>query len=189
MLKEELKRTETNLKELKLKKKSYLRCIKKFKYSIRTGARCQQMSTSLWYPPNLPTLRLPALIFRSIGNLFVCNILSHHEWIVSNVNSLAQNFMKYCLNITHYQFTRGSRGPKLFHASAIVATTWCLVVYLSEYFKIFFLLPLLNVLVLIECWRCDLSGILEKMYLSLLTKFSIKSQPLMACTNLLGYYN
>ena len=54
---------------------------------------------------------------------FFCNILSHHECNVSSVNPLYQNVMKYCLNITHYQFTTGSSGLKLFNVSAIVATT------------------------------------------------------------------
>ena len=120
---------------------------------------------------------------------FFCNILSHHECIVSTVNPLYQNFIKNCLNISHYQFITGSSGLKLFHVSAILATTWCLVVYLSEYFKIYFLQPLLKVLVLIECWLSDLGGILDEVYLSLLTKFSSNPQPLMVCTNLLGYYN
>ena len=47
-------------------------------------------------------------------NLFVCNILSHHEFIVSNVNPLSQNFMIYCLNITHYQFKQGPGGSNCF---------------------------------------------------------------------------
>ena len=126
---------------------------------------------------------------RSIGNLFVCNILSHHEYIVSNVKPLSQNVMKYCLNITHYQFTTGSRGLKRFNVSAILATTWFIVVNLSENVKIFYLRPLLKVLVLIKCWMCDLRGILDKVYLSLLTKFCINSKHLMVCTNLLEYYN
>ena len=83
--------------------------------------------------------------------------------------------MKYCLNITHNQFTTGSRGPKLFNVSAILATKWCLVVKLSEYVKVFFLRQLLKVQVLIECWLFDLSGILDKVYLSLFTKFRSKS--------------
>ena len=55
--------------------------------------------------------------------IFFCDILSHHECIVSNINYLSQNFIKNCLNITHYQFITGSRGLKLFHVSAILATT------------------------------------------------------------------
>ena len=97
--------------------------------------------------------------------------------------------MKYGLNITHYQFTTGSRKLKLFNVSANLATTWFLVVYLSEYAKIFFLQPLLKVLVLIEYWLCGLSEILDKVYLSLLTKFRSKLQQLMVCSNLLWYYN
>ena len=59
-------------------------------------------------------------------------------------------------------------------------------------FKICFkkiLRPLLKVLVLIVCWLCDLSGILDEAYLSLWTAFSSKPQPPMVCTNLLGYFN
>ena len=54
-------------------------------------------------------------------------------------------------------------------------------------YAVFFLQPVLKVNVLIKCWLCDLSGIADKIYLSLLTKFSSKSQQLMVCTNLLGY--
>ena len=120
---------------------------------------------------------------------FFCDILSHHECVVSNVNPLSQNVIKNCLNITHYQFITGSSGLKLFHVNSILATTWCLLVFLSEYVKIFFLRQILKVLVLIACWLSDLSGILDKVYLSLLTNFCRKSQPLMVCTDLLGYYN
>ena len=141
------------------------------------------------YNDNNQWFKWYAFILRSIENWFFCGILGHQECIVCNVNDLSQNFMKYCLNIIHYQFTTGSRGLKLFNVSAILATIWCLVVYLSEYVKIFFLRPLLKILVLIECLLCYLSGILDKVYLSLLTKFHSKSQVLMVCTNLLGYYN
>ena len=36
---------------------------------------------------------------------------------------------------------------------------------------------------------CDLSGILDEVYLFILTVFSSRSQPLRVCTDLLGYYN
>ena len=68
-------------------------------------------------------------------------------------------------------FKRGSRKLKLLNVRAITATTWSLVAYLSESVQIFLLRPLLKVLVLIVCWLCDLSGILVKVYLSLLTEF------------------
>ena len=85
---------------------------------------------------------------------------SSSMYIVSNVNPLSLNVIKYFLNISHYQFTTVSRGLKLFHVSSPLVTTWCLMVYLSEYvfFYFFILRPLLKVLVLIECWLCDLSG-------------------------------
>ena len=38
--------------------------------------------------------------------LFFCDILSHHECIVYNENTLSQNFMKYC-------FQRGPGGSNL----------------------------------------------------------------------------
>ena len=94
------------------------------------------------------------------------DIYSHHQCIVYNVNPLSQKFMKYCLNITHHVCKTGSRRLKLLNVSAITANTWSLVVYLSESVKIcFFLKTLLKVLFLIVCWLCDLSRILEKVYL------------------------
>ena len=64
-------------------------------------------------------------------------ICSCHQCIISNVNPLSPNFMKYCLNITHHMFNTGSRKLKLINVSAILATTLSLVVYLSESVKLF----------------------------------------------------
>ena len=136
-----------------------------------------------------PMVQMIGLLCRSIVNFIICYIYNHHQCVVSNVNPLSPNFMKYCLNAIHHMFKTGARRLKLSTVSAILATTWYLVVYLSESVNIFFLQPLLKVQVLMECWLCDLSGILDKVYLSLLTKFSSKSQQLMVCTNLLGYCN
>ena len=61
--------------------------------------------------------------------------------------------------------------------------------YQRGLFRIVCLQQLLKVLVLIVFWLCDLSGILDIVYLSLLTVFKSKSQPPMECTNLIGYYN
>ena len=97
--------------------------------------------------------------------------------------------MIYCLNSTHNVFKTGSRRLKLWNVSTTTATIRILVANHAESVKIFFLPPLLKVLVLIVCWLCYLSGILDKVYLSLLTQFSSKSQPVRVCTNLLGYYN
>ena len=35
-------------------------------------------------------------------SLIFSDILSHHQYIVCNGNPLSQNFMRYCLNFTHY---------------------------------------------------------------------------------------
>ena len=69
--------------------------------------------------------------------------------------------MKYCLNITYHMFKIGSMRLKLLNVSAITATTWCIVAYFSKSVKIFVLRPLLKVLVLVVCWLCNLSVILD----------------------------
>ena len=91
--------------------------------------------------------------------IFFLYICSHDQYIVSNVNHVSQNLMKYCLNITHYVCKTGSRRLKLLNISAITATKWSLVVYLSESVKNIFLQHLLKVLFLIVCWLCASSGI------------------------------
>ena len=71
----------------------------------------------------------------------------------------------YCLNFTHHMVKTRSSRLKLLNVSAILATTWSFVVYLSESVKRFFLQPLLKVLVLTVYCLWDLSGILDKAYL------------------------
>ena len=129
-----------------------------------------------------------ALLSISKGNFTFPKIYSHHQCIVSNVNPFSQKFMKYCLNITHHVCKTGSRRLKLLTVSAITATTWSLVVYLSESVKIFFSHTTLEIpspdCILTVWLKCDF----WKRFLSFLTAVNSKSQPLKVCTNLLGYY-
>ena len=114
-----------------------------------------------------PWFKWSALICRSNTYNKKLDILSNHQYIVSNVNPLSKNVMIYCLNLTHHLFKTGSRRLKLFNVCAIPATIWSLVFYISKSVKICLLRPLLEVLVLIVCRFCDLSGIWDKGYLSL----------------------
>ena len=87
----------------------------------------ESITVSYWYwnahKDYNPWSKWLALISRSKWTFFLSNILSHHQYIVSNVNSLSLIYMKYCLYFSDHLFKTGSRRLKLMNVYTHEA--WC----------------------------------------------------------------
>ena len=81
---------------------------------------CRYLNAHKNYNPWFKIISLDMKIHQILFSSF--NILSPHEYIVSNVNPFSQNFIKYCLNLTHHLFKTGSRRLKPLNVCAIPAT-------------------------------------------------------------------